>query len=135
VPNKLDVIGSDRQEAALPFGDAVAPIVIDVDIEAIRLKKLELGEDLVGEHGVAKSDEHIAQSRTARVRIRPKLIAAELPVVFRCECDALDTWDSSDAILIGPAGDVVVKSREKPLGPKTADGLIFEVAGADAALD
>src|SRR5206468_8213777 len=65
--DQLDVIRSNRKDAALALGDAVTAIIVDVDVEAICLKELELANDLVGEHGVAEGDKHIASSRTARV--------------------------------------------------------------------
>jgi len=90
VIDELNIIGADRIEAAFSFGDAITSIVVDIDVAPLGLQKPDLTQDLVGEHGVAKGDQHITSLLTARVRISTKLVAAELAVVLGRERDLLE---------------------------------------------
>src|SRR5688500_1678302 len=108
--DQIDVIGSDREKAALAFGDAVAAIIIDVNIKALCLKELELRHDLIGKHRVCEGAEHVTARLTGRICIRLKLVAAQLAAVPCRERHALDAWNRCNTAFVWPACDRVVKS-------------------------
>src|SRR5262249_16064761 len=133
--DQLDVVGSDGEEAASSLGDAVAAIVIDIDVEPVRLQEAEVAGDLVGEHGVPEGHDHIPSGPTAPRPAASKLVAAGSAVVLSHERDRLEASDASEAGRVRPAGKEMVESGEQSLGPDTTDGTVLEVTDPDAILD
>ena len=86
----LEIVGADRRESALALGQPVAAVVVGVDVEPIGLEEGERAQDLIGEHGIAETNQNVAARRAVRVRIGTKSVAAQSPLILGGQPNLLD---------------------------------------------
>lgn len=95
----LAVIGDDGHESAGAAGQAIAAVVIHVDVVAEIAEILQLAHDLTSEHGIARRHQQISSGLAA-----DQLVAAQFPAVAGLESQALDVRDADKAPGVGCAG-------------------------------
>ena len=96
--NNFHIIGDNRSEPAFPFRYSVAPIIKNIHIQPQVPKHLEIGNQLIGEHGIALRHQEVTLGARDG-----EPIAAQLLVVAGLEADLLQIFYMLDALRVGRA--------------------------------
>ena len=110
------VIIDDGRQPALSLGHSIAAVVIDVDVRAVLTKGLQIGDQLVGEHGVALRDQEIGFGA-----FRGEFVAAQNDSVAALEFQRLQGPYIGEAPRIGYTCHGVPQPKHQGLAKSAAD--------------
>src|SRR4030095_5012289 len=116
IRNDFKIISSDGGEPAFPFGYSVTAVIKNVYVQAQVAEALKIGDQLIGEHGIALNYEKV----TLGVR-GGELIAPQLYAVAGFEADLFEVLYLRNALRVRRPGRTAPHPEHQRFPARTAD--------------